>query len=81
VEKKKAIEFLKKGRDPSAVLEAFSNAVLSKTLHTPTLVLRRYVEKSSRSRGNENEECNCNGDFVEFLLDECEVAMKNRKHF
>jgi len=81
VEKKKAIEFLKKGRDPSAVLEAFSNAVLSKTLHTPTLVLRRYVEREEREgrekgRGNENEECNCNGDFVEFLLDEFGKGLK-----
>ena len=43
-EKKKALRYLEKGRDQKEVLEAFSHAVLAKTLHTPTKILRNYTD-------------------------------------
>ena len=43
-EKKRALRYLEKGRDQKEVLEAFSHAVLAKTLHTQTKILRNYTD-------------------------------------
>ncbi|MBK5190658.1 MAG: glutamyl-tRNA reductase [Methanosarcinales archaeon] len=43
-EKKRALRYLEKGRDRKEVLEGFSHAVLAKTLHTPTKILRNYTD-------------------------------------
>jgi len=43
-EKKKALRYLEKGRDRKEVLDGFSHAVLAKTLHTPTKILRNYTD-------------------------------------
>ena len=77
-EKKRAISYMEKGRDPKEVLEDFSHAVLSKTLHLPTKILRRYVEMRGKSSGeseNDNDDNN-NSDFIDFLMDEFEKELK-----
>jgi glutamyl-tRNA reductase len=43
-EKRKALRYLEKGRDQEEVLEAFSQAILNKTLHIPTKILRNYTD-------------------------------------
>jgi len=45
-EKREALAYLRKGRDAEEVLDAFSKAVLSKTLHPAVSVLRRLAEQS-----------------------------------
>jgi len=74
-EKKRAISYMEKGRDPREVLEGFSHAVLSKTLHTPTRILRSYVEM--RGRGSSESDDNNNGDFIDFLMDEFEKESRS----
>lgn len=71
-EKRRAISYMEKGRDPKEVLEDFSHAVLSKTLHLPTRILRRYVELRGRVSG-EKDSNNC--DFIDFLMDEFEKEL------
>ncbi|MGB2842909.1 MAG: glutamyl-tRNA reductase [Halobacteriota archaeon] len=82
-EKKRAISYMEKGRDPKEVLEDFSHAVLSKTLHTPTRILRRYVEMRGRGSGegegeSDNDENN-NSDFIDFLMDEFEKELEESR--
>lgn len=83
VEKKRAISYMEKGRDPKEVLEGFSHAVLSKTLHTPTRILRSYVEMrgrgSSESEGDNDNNNNNNGDFIDFLMDEFEKELRESR--
>ncbi len=71
-ERHKALQYLKKGRDPEQVLDAFSHAVLSKTLHLPTEILRRYVVNI-----DDNEECKT--DFIEFFMEEFEQETRRRR--
>lgn len=75
-EKKKAIGYMEKGRSPEEVLEDFSHAVLSKTLHLPTKILRRYVEMRGRGSSGSDNDDNGNGDFIDFLMDEFEKEME-----
>jgi len=77
-EKKRAISYIEKGRDPKEVLEDFSHAVLFKTLHTPTRILRRYVEMRGKGtdEGESNNDENNNGDFIDFLMDEFEKVLE-----
>ncbi|MBL7117425.1 MAG: glutamyl-tRNA reductase [Candidatus Syntrophoarchaeum sp.] len=80
-EKKRAISYMEKGRDPKEVLDDFSHAVLSKTLHTPTRILRRYVEMRGRGSGegeSDNDENN-NSDFIDFLMDEFEKELEESR--
>ncbi|MGB2728311.1 MAG: glutamyl-tRNA reductase [Halobacteriota archaeon] len=80
-EKKRAISYMEKGRDPKEVLEDFSHAVLSKTLHTPTRILRRYVEMRGMGTGegeSDNDENN-NSDFIDFLMDEFEKELEESR--
>ncbi len=82
-EKKRAISYMEKGRDPKEVLEGFSRAVLSKTLHTPTRILRSYVEmrgRGSSESDNDNDNNNNNkGDFIDFLMDEFEKELEESR--
>ncbi len=82
-EKKRAIRYMEKGRDPKEVLEGFSRAVLSKTLHTPTRILRSYVEmrgRGSSESDNDNDNNNNNkGDFIDFLMDEFEKELEESR--
>lgn len=80
-EKKRAISYMEKGRDPKEVLEDFSHAVLSKTLHTPTRILRRYVEMRGRGsdEGESDNDENNNGDFIDFLMDEFEKVLEESR--
>jgi glutamyl-tRNA reductase len=43
-EKKRALRHLENGHDQKAVLDGFAHAVLSKTLHTPTKILRSLTD-------------------------------------
>jgi glutamyl-tRNA reductase len=43
-EKKRALRYLENGHDKKAVLDGFAHAVLSKTLHTPTKILRSLTD-------------------------------------
>jgi glutamyl-tRNA reductase len=43
-EKKRALRYLENGHDQKVVLEGFAHAVLSKTLHTPTKILRSITD-------------------------------------
>jgi len=76
-EKKRAISYMEKGRDPREVLEGFSHAVLSKTLHTPTRILRSYVEMRGRGSSESESDDNNNGDFIDFLMDEFEKESRS----
>jgi len=80
-EKKRAISYMEKGRDPKEVLEDFSHAVLSKTLHTPTRILRRYVEMRGRGsdEGESDNDENNNRDFIDFLMDEFEKELEESR--
>lgn len=80
-EKKRAISYMEKGRDPKEVLEDFSHAVLSKTLHTPTRILRRYVEMRGRGsdEGESDNDENNNSDFIDFLMDEFEKELEESR--
>jgi len=77
-EKKRAFRYIEKGRDPKEVLEDFSHAVLSKTLHTPSRILRRYVETRGRY-SDIDEHDNDNSDFIDFLMDEFEKEMEESR--
>jgi glutamyl-tRNA reductase len=70
-EKKRALRYVEKGRDPKTVLEGFSHAVLSKTLHTPTKILRNYVEM----RGKSWDDGDADFDFIDFLIAELEKEL------
>ncbi|MCK4476809.1 MAG: glutamyl-tRNA reductase [Methanophagales archaeon] len=74
-EKKRAISYMEKGRDPKEVLEDFSHAVLSKTLHLPTKILRRYVEMRGMGSGESDNDDNNNSDFIDFFMDEFEEVL------
>ena len=65
-EKKRALRDIEKGRDPKEVLEYFSRVVLSKTLHTPTRILRNYV----KTKGKGVDDGGDDSDFIEFLMKE-----------
>ncbi len=80
-EKKRAISYMEKGRDPKEVLEGFSRAVLSKTLHTPTRILRSYVEMRGRgsSESDNDNDNNNKGDFIDFLMDEFEKELEESR--
>lgn len=80
-EKKRAISYMEKGRDPKEVLEDFSHAVLSKTLHTPTRILRRYVEMrgTGSDEGESDNDDNNNNDFIDFLMDEFEKELEESR--
>ena len=43
-EKKRALRYLENGHDQKAVLDGFAHAVLSKTLHAPTKILRSLTD-------------------------------------
>ncbi len=75
-EKRRAIGYLEKGRDPKEVLEGFSRAVLSKALHLPTKILRNYVimRGSGESDNNDN-----NSDFIDFLMEEFEKELEESR--
>ncbi len=70
-EKRKALRYLKRGRDPEQILDDFSRAVLSKTLRLPTEILRRYALNI------DDEECKV--DFVDFFMDELEQDLLNKE--
>jgi len=55
-EKREALAYLRKGRDAEEVLDAFSKAVLSKTLHPAVSVLRRLAEQSVEVVESESSE-------------------------
>lgn len=65
-EKKRALSYIEKGRDPKEVLEDLSRAVSSKTLHTPTKILRKYVERKGKN----------DSDFIDFFMDELEKELR-----
>ena len=74
-EQRRAISYIEKGRDPKDVLEGLSHALLSKTLHTPTRILRRYVEMRGKGSGacdtDDNNACDC----IDFLMEEFEKVL------
>ena len=83
-EKRKALGYIDKGRDPKEVLEGFSHAVLSKTFHLPTRILRSYAVMRGEGSGendadddkdNNNNNNNNNSDFIDFLMDEFEKEL------
>ena len=43
-EKNRALRYLERGRDQKEVLDGFSQAVLAKTLHIPSKILRKYID-------------------------------------
>ncbi len=71
-EKKRALSYIERGRDQKEVLEGFSQAVLSKTLHTPTLILRSYVEMMGKGSEDKDNDDNNNSDFIDFFIAEFE---------
>ena len=79
-EKKKALRYMRSGRDPEQILDDFSHAVLAKTLHLPTDILRRYVvtnylDDGALVEGGED----MRPDFVDFFIDEFEQELNNQK--
>jgi len=84
-EKRKALGYIEKGRDPKEVLEGFSHAVLSKAFHLPTLptrILRSYAVMRGAGSGEndadddkDNNNNNNNSDFIDFLMDEFEKEL------
>jgi len=81
-EKRKALGYIDKGRDPKEVLEGFSHAVLSKAFHLPTRILRSYAVMRGGGSGendddidNNNNNSNNNSDFIDFLMDEFEKEL------
>jgi glutamyl-tRNA reductase len=79
-ERKKAIRYIEKGRDPKEVLDDFSHAVLFKTLHAPAMMIRNYIEKrSSVSEGGCDEFDNGVGDFIDFLMVEFKKVLEDEK--
>jgi glutamyl-tRNA reductase len=78
-EKKRALSYMEKGRDPKEVLEDFSHAVLSKTLHLPTKILRSYVVKRDKGSGDRDNDDNNNSDFIDFLMDEFEKVLEESR--
>jgi glutamyl-tRNA reductase len=80
-EKKRALSYIEKGRDPKAVLDDFSHAVLFKTLHAPAMIIRSYVEKRSRVTEGRCDDCDTNdvGDFIDFLMVEFEKVLEDKK--
>ncbi len=79
-ERKKAIHYIEKGRDPKEVLDAFSHAVLFKTLHAPAMMIRNYIEKRSSVTEERCDECdNGVGDFIDFLMVEFEKVLEDEK--
>jgi len=82
-EKRKALGYIEKGRDPKEVLEGFSHAVLSKAFHLPTRILRSYAvmrgagsgEKDDDDDKDNNKDNNNNSDFIDFLMDEFEKEL------
>lgn len=79
-EKKRAISYMEKGRDPKEVLEDFSHAVVSKTLHLPTKILRSYVVKRDKGSGDRDNDDNNNSDFIDFLMDEFEKVLEESRN-
>ncbi len=79
-ERKKAIQYIEKGRDPKEVLDAFSHAVLFKTLHVPAMMIRNYIEKRGSVTEGRCDECD-NGvsDFIDFLMVEFEKVLEDEK--
>ncbi|MFZ2070617.1 MAG: glutamyl-tRNA reductase [Halobacteriota archaeon] len=76
-EKKRAMRYIEKGRDPEVVLEEFSHAVLNKTLHLPSTVFRNFVVMMSENANL----CSGDGDncaFIDFFMDEFEKALSHR---
>lgn len=80
-EKKRALSYIEKGRDPKAVLDDFSHAVLFKTLHAPAMIIRSYVEKRSSVHEGRCDDCDTNdvGDFIDFLMAEFEKVLEDKK--
>jgi glutamyl-tRNA reductase len=80
-EKKRALRYIEKGRDPKAVLDDFSHAVLFKTLHAPAMIIRSYVEKRSGVNEGQCDECDTNdvGNFIDFLMAEFEKVLEDEK--
>ncbi|MCD6455303.1 MAG: glutamyl-tRNA reductase [Methanophagales archaeon] len=87
-EKRRALGYIEKGRDPKEVLEGFSHAVLSKAFHLPTRILRSYAvmrgagsgendvgEDDDKDNNNNNNNNNNNSDFIDFLMDEFEKEL------
>ena len=69
-EKERALSYLEKGKEPKAVLDGFSHAILFKTLHLLTKILKSYAVE--RGKGSDND---TNGDFIDFLMDEFEKEL------
>ena len=77
-EKQKALRFMSTGRDLKLILDDFSHAVLAKTLHLPTEILRRYVVTNYLDDGALVEGDGVGGmkaDFVDFFIDELEQEL------
>ncbi len=82
-EKKKALQYIRSGRELEQILDRFSHAVLAKTLHLPIDILRRYVVTNYLSDGDGGAGAVAVGcgedartDFVDFFMDELEKELK-----
>jgi len=75
-EKRRALRFIEKGKDPKVVLDKFSHALLNKTLHLQSQVFRDFVVKKE----DYADVCHGDGDncaFVDFFMDEIEKRLCN----
>ncbi len=73
-EDKRALRYIEKGKDPKVVLEAFSHAVISKTLYLPAKVFRDFVVmKDDNSAVCAGDGDNCA--FIDFFIDELEKEL------
>ncbi len=76
-EKKRALRYIEKGRAPKVVLDDFSHAVLSKSLHVLTETIRNYtVMKGNESDGGVGD--TDNSAFVDFFTEEFEKELTRR---